>query len=310
MTHGLAWLAARGGPTFAIALALGLAVPSLAGLLRPALSTVVLLLTFLVLLRTDLAASVSELKQPWRVALLSLWVLLATPVLALLAARLAGLDDGLTAALVVTATAPPLTSAPAFARIMGLDAAFALTGSLVPMLFVPVSAPPLARHLAGLELSIGVGAMMARLAFFVGLPMLAAVLVRRLVPAPAMAARARMLDGLVVLALGVFATAVMDGVSALALAQPGRAAAMVVASFAHNWSFFALTALIFAREGRVRALTAGLLGGSRQMALMLAVLPADAPRDVVLFLAVAQFPLYLNPFLLKPLLARLLREKT
>jgi bile acid:Na+ symporter, BASS family len=307
MIRALEWLAARGGPTFAVALALGVLVPPLAAALRPALSATVLLLTFLVLLRTDLKASVAELRKPWRVAALILWVLVATPVLALAASRLAGLDAGLTAAMVVTATAPPLTSAAAFARIMGLDSAFALTGSILPMLVVPITAPPLALQLAGLELSIGMGAMMARLGFFVGLPLLVVLLVRWLVPKPWLEARTRATDGVVVAALGVFATGVMDGVTELALSQPGRAAAMFFASFVHNWSFFALTALIFAGLGRARALTAGLLGGSRQMALMLAVLPADAPRDVVLFLAVAQFPLYLNPFLLKPLIARLNR---
>ena len=79
MIGALAWLSRHGGAVFAVALTLGLLVPPLAAQLRPALSPVVLVLTFLVLLRTDLAASLSELRRPWRVGALMLWVLVASP---------------------------------------------------------------------------------------------------------------------------------------------------------------------------------------------------------------------------------------
>jgi BASS family bile acid:Na+ symporter len=96
----------------------------------------------------------------------------------------------------------------------------------------------------------------------------------------------------------------MDGVTALAIGEPRRAAAMLAAAFALNALLFGVGAALFAAAGMRRRLTAGLLVGNRQMALMLAVLPEAAPRDVTLFLAVAQLPLYLNPFLLRPLLRR------
>jgi BASS family bile acid:Na+ symporter len=307
MIRALAWLAGQGGLAFPVSLALGLVFPSLAGLIRPWLSLVVLVLTFLVLVRIELGAVAQELRRPGPLLAVIAATLLAAPPIAWGVARVLGLDAGLAAALVVTACAPSITSAPAFARIMGLDAAFALAGSVAGMIATPITAPPLALTLAGLDLALTIPAMALRLGMFVGLPLLAAIAARRAAPAW-LAARTQATDGLTVASLCLFATGVMDGVTALAVALPWRAAEMLGAAFALNALLFGLGTLLFAAAGMQRRLTAGLLVGNRQMALMLAVLPEGAPRDVTLFLAVAQLPLYLNPFLLRPLLRRWLRQ--
>lgn len=301
----LEWAAGRGGSLFPASLALGLALPPLAGLIRPHLSLIVLALTFTILLRIDLAAVARELRRPGPVLAVSAVVLLASPPLVWAVSRAIGLDAGLAAALVVTACAPPITSAPAFARIMGLDAGLALAAAVAGMVATPLTAPPLALAFAGLDLALSVQAMAARLGLFIGLPLAASILARRLA-AGALDRHARGIEGATVLLLSLFATGVMDGVTALALGQPGRAATMLAAAFALNAALFALGAALFAAAGMQRRLTAGLLVGNRQMALMLAVLPDAAPDDVTLFLAVAQLPLYLNPFMLRPLLRRLL----
>lgn len=306
MRRGLEWLADHGGVAFPVSLALGLLLPPLAGAIRPNLFAVVLGLTFFVLLRTDLVAAVAELRRPLALLAVLSFSLAVSPLLVLAAARIVGLDPNLAAAWVVTATAPAITSAPAFARIMGLDASFALSASVGGMVLTPLTAPPLALSLAGVDLALTVPVMMARLSVFIGLPLLATIAARRAAPAY-LAAQARATDGLTVLALSVFAVGVMDGVSALALREPQRMATMLGAAFLLNALLFAAGSLLFAAAPARRAATAGLLVGNRQMALMLVVLPPDAPRDVVLFLAVAQLPLYLNPFLLRPLLRRWLK---
>lgn len=304
MRRILEWLAAHSGIAFPLSLALGLLVPPLAATIRPVLPATVLALAFLILVRTDLAAAAGELRRPAGLLAVIAAALLLSPPAALGAAWLLGLGPGLTAAWVVSASAPPFTSAPAFARIMGLDASFALSGAVGGMLLTPFSAPALALSLAGLDLALTWPALMLRLGVFVGLPMLAAIGVRRAVPAW-LAAQGRSIDGLTVLVLCIFATAVMDGVGLLAWQAPARAGGMLLAAFALNLGLFAAGLLAFAALGGRRAATAGLLLGNRQMALMLAVLPADAPQDVTLFLAIAQLPLYLSPAVLRPLLRRL-----
>jgi len=51
------------------------------------------------------------------------------------------------------------------------------------------------------------------------------------------------------------------------------------------------------------AASAGMLSGNRNMALYLAVLPAAADARLALFFALCQFPLFLSPFLLRPVYA-------
>ena len=53
------------------------------------------------------------------------------------------------------------------------------------------------------------------------------------------------------------------------------------------------------------AASAGLMSGNRNMALYLAVLPAAADPRISLFFGICQFPLFLSPFLLRPLYRRL-----
>jgi BASS family bile acid:Na+ symporter len=70
----------------------------------------------------------------------------------------------------------------------------------------------------------------------------------------------------------------------------------------------ALTALVFRSAGLERALALGWESGNRNMGLMLAA--AGSVSDLVwLYLALAQFPIYLGPQLLSPLVHRILRRR-
>jgi BASS family bile acid:Na+ symporter len=66
-----------------------------------------------------------------------------------------------------------------------------------------------------------------------------------------------------------------------------------------------LTGLIFLRVGRARAFSIGLIAGNRNIGLMLAATGFAIPDVAWLYFALAQFPIYLLPHLLKPLARRL-----
>jgi BASS family bile acid:Na+ symporter len=80
----------------------------------------------------------------------------------------------------------------------------------------------------------------------------------------------------------------------------------VALAFAGNFGLNLLTALAVRPFAGARvALAAGLLSGNRNMALYFAVLPASTDPRVLLFFALCQFPLFLSPFLLRPVYDRL-----
>ncbi|MCO6415257.1 hypothetical protein JYK14_03580 [Siccirubricoccus sp. KC 17139] len=82
----------------------------------------------------------------------------------------------------------------------------------------------------------------------------------------------------------------------LALAQAG------------NLLLNGVTVLALWPLGRRVALAAGMLAGNRNQALFLAVLPAAADPGVLLFFALGQVPMFLSPFLLRPVYRLVLRE--
>jgi BASS family bile acid:Na+ symporter len=305
ITAFLEWMARRGGVLLAGCVFVGVAVPPLAALLRDTLTITVAGLMTLVLLRIDLVQVLSYLKRPLLVGALLAWLLIACPLIVYALVRAAGLDGPLGAALVIMATGCAATSSPAFARLVGLDASISLVVAVLSTLLVPFTAPPLALGLLGIDLAISVWGLMGRLALIVGLPLLVALAIRRLVAPKRLAAWSGRVDGTVVLLLVMYGIGVMDGMQAKLLAEPLWVAGGIALAFLGNFGLNALTALATRPAGRSVALAMGLLSGNRNMALYLAVLPAATEPGILLFFALCQFPLFLSPFLLRPVYDRL-----
>ncbi|WP_426958813.1 hypothetical protein [Muricoccus radiodurans] len=259
----------------------------------------------LVLLRVDPAQVVAYLRRPVLVAALLAWLLLACPLLTFAVTWLTGLDGPLGAALVIMATGCAATSSPAFARLVGLDGEVALVVAVLSTLLIPFSAPPLALGLLGIDLSISITALTGRLALVVGLPLILSLVIRRLAGPKRLEHWGRAVDGAVVLLVVLYGFGIMDGVLARLLAQPGFVLGGIALAFAGSFALNAATAAAFAPTGRRLALSAGLLSGNRNMALYFAVLPASTDPRILLFFALCQFPLFLSPFLLRPVYSRL-----
>jgi BASS family bile acid:Na+ symporter len=302
-------LCARHG-TLLLALSVfgGIAVAPLAAAMNPAVTPAVALLMTLVLLRIDPAQVLAWLRRPGLVALVSAWVLLACPLVAFAATRALGMDGPLGAGVVLMAAAAAATTAPAFARLVGLDPEISLVVAVATTALVPFTAPPLALGLLGLDLAISVPGLMLRLLLIVGLPALAALALRRALGRARLEAAAGELDGAVVLVLVAFAFGIMEGVQARLLADPAWVLGGIAAALACGLGLNALTALLLAPALGLRVgLAAGLLAGTRNQALFLAVLPEAADPGVLMFFALGQVPMFVSPFLLRAVYARLLR---
>jgi BASS family bile acid:Na+ symporter len=74
-------------------------------------------------------------------------------------------------------------------------------------------------------------------------------------------------------------------------------------------SLQAAGAAVFSVFGRDTALSVGFSSGNRNMALLLAVLPAGVNPDIPLYFALGQLPIYVLPAALTPLYRRILRRK-
>jgi predicted Na+-dependent transporter len=312
MTSGLTRLLAassRSGKTLlALAILGGILLPPAAHLLRGLVPVAVVGLSTLVLLRVDVPATLAQLRWPVRLAAVLTVQMLACPMLAWAVTQALPLGLGIADAVVLFATGPAIVSAPAYARLLGLDAELSLLGALVGTLLVPLTAPPIAWALTDLDLAIGMGAFVARLATVVGMPLLLSLIIRRIAGATRLDVLGPTLDGLTVWLLVAFGVGVMDGVGARLLAEPAWVLkAMLVACVASAGLNLA-TAAVLLPFGTQVAATAGMLSGFRSMALYLAVLPATADPRVALFFGLYQIPLYVGPLIMMPIYRRLLQH--
>jgi bile acid:Na+ symporter, BASS family len=258
----------------------------------------------LVFLRVDLPGTVAHLRRPVGVAVIVVFQLLVSPFVAWVAVRPLGLDPGVANGVVLFAAGCAATSSPAFARMVGLDPELALIVALVTTALVPLTAPPLALWLMGIDLAIGAGGFMLRLLVVVGVPATISLVLRHAIGPARLARYGDAVDGVLVWLVVFYGFGVMDGLAARVAADPAWVVEALIAAFLADYGLNALTTLAFLPLGPRVAASAGLMAGNRNMALFLAVLPASADARVALFFGLCQFPLFLSPFLLRPLYRR------
>jgi BASS family bile acid:Na+ symporter len=280
---------------------LGLAAPPLAALLAPLLVPTLLIPLTLALLRLDWRAVFAYRSRARLIVALVAWLLLVSPVLVYaltvpLAA--AGFPEPLRQAVVLMAASSPIVSSVALALILDLDAALAVVGVLTATALVPLTLPAMAALLLGLSLDVPLGTFMLRLVLLVGAAFGAAWLVRRVVSAQTLQRAAPLLDLLTVIALVVFAIAIMDGVTAFALRRPGYVAVALLAAFGFNLLLQAAGYGLFRHLGERAALAVAFMSGNCNMGLVLVALQGQAPEELTVFFALAQIPMYVLPALL------------
>jgi BASS family bile acid:Na+ symporter len=306
LTPFLAFLNRHARPILAGGIFAGLVLPDLAALLRPLMEAAVVASLSLSLLRIDWPSVIAWGRRPLRAALAVGWILLGAPVLTLGAVTALGLPPGLAVALVFAAAAPPVTAAPAFALLLGLDAALALVLLVAGTAILPLTLAMVAFWLLDLELSIGLGPFLLRVAIYIVLPFAISETARRFASREWLDTQTTGINGLIVLALVIFAVAIMDGVAARALADPWTVAGFTAAAFALNLVLQAIGAAAFFWLGWHGALTMGLASGYRNMAIMLLLTAGMAGPDMWLYVAIAQFPIFVMPMLTNPLYRRVL----
>jgi BASS family bile acid:Na+ symporter len=310
---GLEFLSRHATIFLAVGVLSGLVMPDLAHLLRPMLGLIVLFNLVAALVRLNFSEVVGFRRRPLLLLIVLLFVLILSPIAlaSILNAtvQFTSLSLGLVTALVLMAAAPPITSAPAFALILGLDAAFSVLIVVVAHLLVPFSLPVLAIVLLDLELDTSVAEMMMRLALIVGGSLLLTFALKRFPSSAEYINRSpKKIEGLSVLGLILFAIAIMDGVGEMALARPDFAILTIVAAFSANAGLQAVGVLVFWRTGKRIAFTIGHMTGNCNMGLVLAVLGSQANAEVAFFFALAQLPMYMLPLIALPIYRRFLPE--
>lgn len=302
----LVWLGRQGTSALAASIFLGLAVPPLAAYVKPHLAETVFVLLLFSYLRTDPSAFGRLVKAPALAIVAALWVMVALPLLFGALYAFSGLREGFPALytiMILHIAIAPITSSAAFAALMGLDVAFSLVTLMVCSALSPITTVAFSYLFLGTSLfspiELGV-----KLFFFFAAAGAVAFAIRRIAGQQWIERQKEPIDGLNVIAVFVFAIAAMDGVPRMVMADPLFALMLLALIAVLTASLVGLSVLLFVRIGFDRGLVTGFLAAFRNLGLVMAAIGTTLPDVAWFYFALAQFPIYLFPALLKPLAKR------
>jgi len=302
----LAWLGRQGTRALAVSIFIGLAVPSLAAYVKPHLAETVFVLLLFSYLRTDPSAFGRVVKAPRLAILAAVWIMVAVPLLFGTVYAVTGLRESqpaLYTIMILQLAIAPITSSAAFAALMGLDVALSLFALIICNALSPVTTVAFSYLFLGTSL-ISPLELGGKLLFFFAASGAVAWGIRRLAGQRWIEQQKEAIDGLNVIGVFVFAIAAMDGVPRHVMADPLFALGLLALIITLTLALIGMSALVFARAGLDQGLVIGLLAGFRNLGVVMAALGTSLPELAWFYFALAQFPIYLFPALLKPLARR------
>ena len=299
----LAWIGRQRTRAVAALVVIAIALPPLGAVLKPFVTEAVIGLLFIAFLRIDVEAFRSYLRKPGIVLAASVWTSFAVPLLFGLGCWIAGVETigpALFLGLMLQAVASPMMAAPAFAALMGLDATLVLCTMIVSTVITPISAPLFA-YAMGLELTLTPLSLGLKLGAILAGSASAGLLLQRMLGVDAILKHREQIDGVNILILFVFVSAVMRDVGVRFLDEPLLMLALTVLAFTVFGLLLSATYLVFLKSGAKSAFALGMVTSQRNMGLMLAATGGVLPDLTWLYFAVSQFPIYLSPQMLQPI---------
>lgn len=296
-----------GTQALAASLFVGLLVPPLAAFARPLLPLTIFVFMTTTFMRVDLGKLAACLRRPGPLALALLCTALAPVAIVFGATRLvpAGLvDAGLLLGLAIQAAAPPIMSSPTIALLLRVEPSLVFATVLSLTLAAPALSPLLADAVAGGAVPIDLPVLIRRVLTLVGGAVVLAGIGRWLVGTERIRHHGGAIDGIGVTMYVVFAVAAMDGVLGALLGDPGRVLLYLGTAIGVSVLGFAAAALVLRPVPPSERLVLGYAAGQRNMGLLIAALGASAPPSTYLYFAIAQFPIYLAPQIIRPLARR------
>jgi BASS family bile acid:Na+ symporter len=311
LVRPLAWLGRQGTRAVAALVVLGIAIPPLGERLRPFVTEAIFLLLCVSFMRVDLSALRAHVRKPAIVMAATAWTMVAVPATAGIIYLGVGLEQhssDLFLGLMLQAVASPMMASPALAALMGLDATLVLITLVTGTALVPLTAPLFAYIFFGSVLTLSPLGLGVKLVLILTGSLCVAAIVRKVIGLAAISRYKEPIDGLNILILLIFVSAVMGSVAESFWRSPLKVVGLTLSAFAAFFILLGGTMLVFRRLGPERALALGLMVSQRNMGLMVAATDGVLPGLTWLYFALSQFPIYLSPQLLKPIAVKLAGE--
>ncbi|MGI9373542.1 MAG: hypothetical protein ACR2OJ_13705 [Hyphomicrobiales bacterium] len=298
-----------------ISLGLGLLLPDLAAFMRPAILPTVFFMLSVLMTRINLDEALLQIRSPIVPLIGLIWTVVAVPIIFALVLWLLAegfnitFSAGLVLAFMLWASSPPIFSSAPLSYIMRLDGTLSVGFLMAAIALHPIVTPLFVALFTDGAVSVPPIELAIRLTMLIGGAAAVAFVVRKIIGKQRLNEYGSAMDGLNVIALIVFAIAIMDGIGARLLENPVLAASLIAFAFGAGAILHVITSALFWRYGKRRALTIGLSTHARNIAMAVGAMGAAVPPDTWLFFAMIQFPIYILPAILHPVYNRILPQR-
>lgn len=280
----------------------GLAVPALAAILAPHVLTA---LFFLVVfsLNTQAHSPITLLRKPDAfTGLFMLWQMAGIPLLVTIFAMLTGCDLTVTAILIAITTAGSVFASPALVQVIGLNRQIAVRGMIISTCVMPASLLVFGEINGVLPLDLNFFEYGVHICKFIVVPIIISTVfwkAKATMPRETVQSVQRGMHWASTVALMVFCAGMMQEIHRHKVDHFEDLVFYALVAITMAIMMYALTVAVFYRYGPDRAMTAGILVANRNVALSFALLSSVFPPEVMTFVAVSQFPIFLTPFFIR-----------
>lgn len=286
----------------AVAIGCGLVFPSLANFCLP---YIFVALFFVVLFSLNtLDESPLDILQKIDTFTMTIvsWQMFLVPAIVTVICVLASVPAVITMILLATTTAGSVFASPALVEMASLNRRLAVRTMIISTFLMPVSLLVFGTMNDVLPPDMSFETYGMHIFSYLLLPLGISTLywqVRRRMPKRTEAAVTRAMGFGSTFALMVFCTGVM---SKIHFGETGMAADLwIYLGLAVGLSLvmYLVTGVMFARFGRADSLTAGMLVANRNVALSFGLMAEVFPEEVMIYVAVCQFPIFLTPLAIR-----------
>ena len=247
-------------------------------------------------LNTNVLTIVSVVERSCWIALT--WQMACIPALVTAMCFLMNTDLVTTSVLIATTTAGSVFASPALAHLVGLDRGMAIRTMMLSTFLMPVSLLFFGELNGIITSDLSLFRYLQHVVYFLLVPMVIAVAYWEALPSlPGVVqiSSERVMHWCATLALMGFCVGVMSKLHGSSEKHYDQLIHYILLVAATVITIYAITGLLFSHLGRKSALTVGMLAANRNVALSFALISDVLPRDVLVFIAVAQFPIFLSP---------------
>ncbi|MEM9104434.1 MAG: hypothetical protein AAGC96_02170 [Pseudomonadota bacterium] len=276
-----------------------IAFPGLAGIVREQLPAAVALLLFFSALRVGPRQAVGAATDIGQSLYLVMILQVVCPVVFAVFLIATGWSGPIALGLALMLTAAPIAGSPSLTFLLGRDAASALRQLIAGTALLPLTSIPVFLLLPDLVSGGGVLGAVMRLLLLIGVATALAFLIRGFVIRDPGPDGLSAIEGMAAVMMALVVVGLMAAIRPAITENPAGLLLNLAVVFAANFGLQIVCYQLLKRRMPEQSAGIAVSAGNRNIALFLAVLPANVTDSLLLFIGCYQIPMYLTPILLR-----------